>query len=181
MRIAITGGIGEGKSTVLGYLEEAGFSVASADAIARDVFADPAIQAQLTALVGADRPVEPAALRDWLSRHADNRRRLNAIMHPEIARRMEASSATFFEIPLVIETCRYLAFDEVWVVTCGAVEQRRRLMERYQDEVQVEAMIATQISSEVKIVFGDRIFRTNAPPEHVRLMVSAAAVSILVP
>jgi dephospho-CoA kinase len=36
VRIAITGGIGEGKSTVLSLLAETGHSVASADAISRE-------------------------------------------------------------------------------------------------------------------------------------------------
>ena len=38
MKLALTGGVAEGKSTVASYLREAGFDVVSADDLAREVF-----------------------------------------------------------------------------------------------------------------------------------------------
>ena len=178
LRIAITGGIAEGKSTVLGYIQELGHRVASADQIAREVFLIPEVQRRISSLANLPSPVDAGHLREQIAAEPELRRALNAIMHPEIVRRMDESGATFYEIPLVIETCRYLHFDEIWVVTCGKDVQRERLRQRYGDNVQVEQIVATQIPTNAKLAFADRIIRTNAPTETVRELVSEAIVSI---
>lgn len=178
MKIAITGGIAEGKSTILGYLSDLGHEVASADALAREVFLDREIQSQIAAASSLDLPIDSAQLRNRIAEQPALRRAINKIMHPEIVLRMSKAEATFFEIPLLIETCRYFDFDEIWVVTCGREEQRRRLTARYGKSVQIESILSTQIDSRAKIAFADRVFRTNEPPEAVRQMVSEATASI---
>jgi dephospho-CoA kinase len=178
VRIAITGGIAEGKSTVIGYLDDLGFETTSADVVAREVLADPAIQQRVASLTNLPSPIDKAALRELIAASPEIRRGVNAIMHPEIVRRLDSSASTFFEVPLLIETCRYFEFDQVWVVTCGREEQLIRLRQRYADEVQVQAIIRTQIASDVKEIFADRVIRTNFPPETVRHMVSEATASI---
>jgi dephospho-CoA kinase len=178
MRVAITGGIAEGKSTVLSMVSELGYPTASADVIAREVFEDPEVQAALGEAANLSPPIDRGLLRARIAESPDLRRAVNAITHPRIVQRMDASPAGFFEIPLVIETCRYLDFDEIWVVTCGPEEQRRRLVERIDDPVQVERLIAAQIDTRAKLAFADRVFRTNLSLETVRQLVSEATASI---
>ncbi len=59
----MTGGIAEGKSTVLGYLRTLGYSTASMDHIARDVYGEPEVQRNLANLLGYGSPVDRDVLR----------------------------------------------------------------------------------------------------------------------
>lgn len=172
MRLAITGGIAEGKSTVLGYLAAEGVPVVSADEVAREVFDDPETRSAIAGSLGlgSAAPDFRAAVRSRIVADPAARQALNAIMHREVLRRMldrEAADLTAFEVPLLIETCIQRYFDRTWLVTCGEEEQMRRLVARVGAEAEAKAMIAIQLPSRVKVAFADRIIRTDQPPSIV--------------
>jgi dephospho-CoA kinase len=160
MRIAVTGGIAEGKSTVMRYLRELGQETASADEIARQVFQLPEVQAEIAEAVGLLLPLDPTAVRERISSSPDARRQVNAVTHPRILARIEGCPATWVEVPLLFEACLQGRFDRIWVATCGADEQLRRLRERLGDEDGARRLIATQLPTEVKLAFADEIVRT---------------------
>lgn len=172
-RIAITGGVAEGKSTVLRYLQELGYAVESSDRIARQIFLSDEIQAELASLLGVATPVLPEQIRVGMQDDAI-RRGLNALTHPRILAALDSSDAAFFEVPLLIEACLQERFGRVWVVTCGRDEQIRRLTERIGASA-AEALIGTQLATRAKIPFGDRIVRTNQPESTVKRFVTEAA------
>src|SRR5688572_28097620 len=124
LRIAITGGVAEGKSTVLRYVQEHGLTVASADDLARDAFNERYTQESIANLLGVEPPVSTKLVRDSILREPRLRRALNRLTHPQIVRSLEQSVATAIEVPLLIETCLQGHFDRIWVVTCGNLEQR---------------------------------------------------------
>ena len=165
MRVAITGGIAEGKSTVLGYLREAGYPVLSADEIARTIFETEEIQNFLLEALGT---VDRTAVRTRLAHDPKFRRKLNGEMHPPVMKKIRESGAEIVEIPLLVETVLYPQFESVWVVTCGPEEQRRRLLARVRDEAIADAMLSTQLCSAVKIPFADRIVRTILDEDSVK-------------
>jgi dephospho-CoA kinase len=167
-RIAVTGGIAEGKSTVIGYLAAAGYSVASADAIAKEVFVRSEVQQSLRLLLGGAGPVNSDELRIAISKDTGLRRRVNACMHVPILHGLAQSKATFVEIPLLIETCTMGLYDRVWVVTCGAKEQLRRLRQRLLAEEAAAALLVTQLPTAAKSAFADVIIRTNEREESVQ-------------
>lgn len=167
MRVAITGGIAEGKSTVLAMLAEAGFSTTSADAVAREVFTRPDVQASLAGLLGVPGPVDRAELRAAMAApHV--RAQVNALTHPRIRAEIEERAADFDEIPLLIEACLFGRYDEVWLVTCGLEEQQRRLIERYGEEGAQRALDQAQLPTRAKMPFAHAIIRTNRPLGDVR-------------
>lgn len=174
MRIAITGGIAEGKSTVLGYLRDEGFHVASADEIARRVFESDTVQLALASLLGHSGPVAPSEMRHALSASSGTRRAVNRLLHPLILDALERERAEFFEVPLLVETCLQGRFDRVWVVSCGPEEQLRRLTERLGDAEKATALIGLQLPTKVKCAFADEIVRTNSPEDRVKASVRAA-------
>jgi dephospho-CoA kinase len=94
-------------------------------------------------------------------------------MHPIILEALKTLNADAIEIPLLIETCFQGQFKRVWVVTCGLEEQRKRLAERLGSKADVEAVLASQIPTEVKCTFADVIVRTNRPPEDVHRFIKA--------
>ena len=159
MQIAITGGIAEGKSTVLQFCAQMGVPTLSADQLAREAFRDPSIRRAVedfTNLSIEDR----SGLRTLMLARDDIRRGVNHILHPWIAAQARDFHGAI-EIPLLIETVRFPAVSAVVVVTSGVAEQRRRLMERVQDADLTDRMLAAQLPTRVKMHFADAVVRTN--------------------
>jgi dephospho-CoA kinase len=163
---AITGGIAEGKSTVLGYLADAGYRTLSADAVAREVFETSEMQSLIREHL---RTRDRQELRQLISVDPGARRQLNTLMHGPVWKAILDQEPQFVEVPLLIETVLHPFCMGVWVVTCGESEQRRRLSERFSgDTGKAEALIQAQLPSRVKTVFADRVFDSNLPEPHVR-------------
>jgi dephospho-CoA kinase len=149
-----------------------GHKVVGADAIVADLYGDREVIERVRANLGdafiVDEAIDREALRAEIARNPEARRKLNAIFHPVVMRRVLQETEVelaFAEIPLLIETATQGWFDEVWVVSAGVEEQRRRLIERLGDEAKADALLSTQLPTEAKIPFADRVIRTNTPVE----------------
>lgn len=167
-RIAITGGLAEGKSTVLGYLRDEGVSVLSADEVARTVFYSEPVQQGLAVALGVPAPLSRGVLAARIAADPAIRRTVNKLMHAEVWREIQASRAQAVEIPLLVEACLAPEFDRVWVVSCGRAEQLRRLSARVGSAALAKSMLAMQLPTAVKATFADRIVRTNREEARVR-------------
>lgn len=173
-RIAITGGAGEGKSTVLAYIRGLGHETAGADDFARELFNERATQQLLAGLLDTELPVSADTLRVALGADSELRRAVNTLLHRPIVERMWESRAPFIEVPLLLETCLQGAFQSVWVVTCGPQEQLRRLEARLQNKAQAIKLVEAQLPTQVKLPFADRIVRTNQAENTVQQFVAEA-------
>jgi dephospho-CoA kinase len=173
-RIAITGGVGEGKSTVLRYVHELGVTTVTSDAVARQVFNQADVQSELSKATGLPEPILPEQLRDAFTRVPHLRRTLNRVMHPVIRTRLLESGAQVAEVPLLYETCMQSDFDRVWVVTCGPEEQLRRVTARLGNEGAARRLIATQVPTRAKTALADRVVRTNCEEAAVQEYVAKA-------
>jgi dephospho-CoA kinase len=158
MKIALIGGIACGKSTVLGCLQEMGVMVENADAIAKDVFWNPGVQARLRDAVRME--PTPAAIREAIAAQPDLRRKVNAITHPAIMSGILASRAQVIEVPLLLETAIQGHFDAVWAVVCDPEVQKLRLRERYGNDAS-DGLIQTQLSTKCKVAFADALIPTG--------------------
>jgi dephospho-CoA kinase len=163
----LTGGIAEGKSTVLGFFADLGVPTYSADQIAREALLDPDVSARLDALLGLEGATR-ADIRERALGDDAFRRKLNHLAHPWVSAKLGDFHGVA-EIPLLIETVRFSAMDVVIVVTCGPGEQRRRLVERVGDEELADRLLAIQLPTSVKIRFADAVIRTNESMESVQL------------
>ena len=116
--IALSGGIGTGKSTVARMLEKLGALVVDADAIVHELQAPGMpMLAEIAAafgpeLIGADGALDRARLGALVFRDPEARRRLGQIVHPgvgaEMRRRLEAAGESgvalvVLDIPLFFE------------------------------------------------------------------------------
>jgi dephospho-CoA kinase len=141
IKLALTGSIGMGKSTVAQMFERAGVPVFDADAVVRRLQAeDPALIAAIaerfpgTVEMGVlDRDALGALV---LGKPAELAA-LEAIVHPAVhAERARFllnnrdSPALLFDIPLLFETNGEDAFDKVVVVSAPADVQRGRVLAR---------------------------------------------------
>ncbi|RTL32970.1 MAG: dephospho-CoA kinase [Burkholderiales bacterium] len=143
MRIGLTGGIGSGKSTVAGFLREAGAAIVDTDAISRQLtlpggVAMPAIAAQFGSdFLTTDGALDRDRMRALAFSDHDAKRRLEAILHPlisaEAARQADASTAPLlvFDVPLLVESGRWRSrVARVLVVDCSAETQTARVLQR---------------------------------------------------
>lgn len=142
LRIAITGGIGSGKSHVCRMLEAAGRPVYYCDDEAKRIMRTSAeVRRELTALIGPDaytadlRPAK-AVIAAYLCASPDNAARLNAVVHPRVAADFRAWAArqaapqVYMECALLFESGFDALVDVSALVTVSPALRLRRVMER---------------------------------------------------
>jgi dephospho-CoA kinase len=173
LRLAITGSIGMGKTTVAKMFEAAGVPVFNADAVVRDLQAnDP----ELIAAIGErfSGTVTKGRLdRDELSRkvlgYPDELEALEVIVHPAVQRARDyfieqhsEAPALLFDIPLLFETGGEAAFDKVIVVSAPADVQRTRVLARTgMSEAKLDAILSRQLPDAEKRKRADFIVDTG--------------------
>ena len=162
--VAVSGGIGSGKSSVTASFKSLGALVADADVIAREILEPgrPAL-VQVAARFGDDLIREDGTLdRAGLARRvfagegADERvAALNAITHPAIERRAweilsaaPAGSLAVYDIPLLVEGDSADRFDAVVIVDAPVEERVARLEGRGVPPEDARARIRAQASSD---------------------------------
>ena len=131
-KIAITGGIGSGKSTVSAYIKEQGYPVFSCDEIYKEIITTPtyvnAIQKVFPNVIH-NGEIDRKRLSEQVFTDEKKRLRLNAVAHPLIMQRlmekMQActSELIFAEVPLLFEGGYQNLFDQIIIVK-RSVEQR---------------------------------------------------------
>lgn len=162
LRIGLTGGIGAGKSTVSRAFADCGGIIVDGDVISREVV-QPGTEG-LAALVdhfGSDILLPDGALnRPALAAKAfvddQQRARLNAIVHPLVARRraeivagVSQDDVVVEDIPLLVESGMAPLFPLVVVVNVDADVRLRRLVDqRGMDEADARARIAAQATEQ---------------------------------
>jgi dephospho-CoA kinase len=168
-RLGLTGGIGSGKSTVGARLQALGADLIDADAISRQSTAAggaaiEAIRAAFgDAVIEAGGALNRDAMRERAFSDATARQRLEAIIHPIVAREMEQlvhssrASCLVFDVPLLVESPRWRKqLDRVMVVDCSEATQIRRVQARSGwDEATVAAVIRQQASRAQRLSAAD--------------------------
>jgi len=161
LKIALTGGIGSGKTTVTDYFRKLGVPVIDADETSHEVTqaGEPAVQKISDAfgdsVLDCDGNLDRTALRNIVFGDPESRKLLESILHPEIRRRMnEAASRTqspycLFSIPLLIETDQHTSYDRILVVE--ASEDRRRSWIQARSGLtqnEITAILSAQVSDQ---------------------------------
>ncbi len=137
MKIGITGGIGSGKSYVCKRLARHGIEVYDCDAAAKRLIrTQPAIQRDLTALIGPDTYVDgqlnKAAVAAFLLQSEAHAKAIDAIVHPAVFRDFEESGIQWMESAILYESGACRLVDKVIVVTAPLETRIRRVMRRDQ-------------------------------------------------
>lgn len=125
VKIAVTGGIGSGKSTVCKFIRELGYPVFSCDKIYAELVQDKCFVAKLAEELGedivrADGSLDRGRLSAVVFGDAKKLKILDSITHPAIFKEMfaraEGKGLCFFEVPLLFEGEYRSLFDGVIVV-----------------------------------------------------------------
>lgn len=173
--VAVTGGIGSGKTEVCKAFMALGVPVVDLDHIARDMSApgSPAMQAVRAqfgdAMFNADGQLDRAKLRELVFAEPDALDQLNQIMHPAI--RLEAirqigqyaDAYVVLAIPLLVESRDdWRMIDHVLVVDCDEQTQLARVIQRSQlSEGMAQAMIAAQSSRDERLAIADSVIEND--------------------
>ena len=185
-RVALTGGIASGKSTVADLFAALGVPVIDTDVIARAVVepGQPAL-AQVVETFGrevvdSDGRLDRRRLRERIFADHEAKRRLEAILHPAIRAEMEWQSRTadgayqVLVIPLLTEGKRRDHVDRVLLVDVPEELQIQRLMTR--DGVsheQAKASLNAQATRAERLAMADDVLRNTGRPEDLRENVAA--------
>ena len=173
MIVGLTGGIATGKSTVASILGQLGATVIDADLVSRDVVSAGSaglhrIHARFGGMVlNKDGTLNRDALGKHVMSDAKERAALEAITHPlilaEVSARVQAAvskgaPAVFVEAALLVETGSAANYAHLWVVTCDASLQRKRLMTRKGcDQSTAERWIQSQMPIDEKAKHASRV------------------------
>jgi len=170
MRIALTGGIGSGKSTVARMLAARGAVVVDADAIAREIVepGQPALQEIREAfgpeVVAPDGTLDRARLAAIVFADADALARLNAITHPRIAERSAellasapADAVVVYDMPLLVEQGgeALRGWDRIVVVDAPDEVRLERLVARGLEREDAERRLRAQATREQRLAVAD--------------------------
>lgn len=185
--VAVTGGIGAGKSTVSRMLAELGAIVADSDRMARQVVepGTPGLAAVVAAfgptVLAGDGTLDRAALAEivFAAPDADSARgRLEGIIHPLVRaefRRIVAEAApgsvVVNDIPILRSAEQAAQFDTVAVVVADEEVRVARLIGRGLTEADARARIAAQISDDERVAFADCVIQNNGDEADLRRQV----------
>ena len=178
--IGLTGGIGSGKSAVAGLLAEHGARVIDADAVAREVVARESVGLADVVdefgpdILGVDGELDRARVAEIVFTDPRARERLNAIVHPLVAARIEAmldensqGGVVVYDVPLLVEASvqdRH-EFDLILVIEAPEELRIKRLVrDRGLTEEQVRARISSQASDEQRRAVADVVLVNDGSP-----------------
>jgi dephospho-CoA kinase len=182
MRVALTGGVASGKSTVAALLSELGAVVIDSDRLAREVVepGTPGLDAVVREfgdkVLTADGALDRTALGTVVFADEGARRRLEGILHPLIRSRaaeLEAAAdpgaLVVHDIPLLVETGQAGSFDAVLVVDVPVETQVERLLaNRGWTRGDAEARVAAQADREERRSAATHVIDNTGTREDLR-------------
>ncbi len=158
LKIAVTGGIGSGKSTILQILSAWGYPVFSCDEISHRLWTEENYLKTLSEAF-PDCCTDGIIDRKKLSAHVfsdrEERKRLERISHPRIMRelmeKMERENVSFAEVPLLYEGGYEQLFDGVLLVNRRESDRIASVVKRDNtDEEEVRRRIAAQLGASMR-------------------------------
>jgi dephospho-CoA kinase len=183
--IAITGGIGSGKTTVAHLFSSLGVSVIDADELARQVVmpGQPAYE-DILRLFGPgvllkSGELDRGQLRERVFSDPASRIRLEETVHPRVYARMKQqldaldTAYAIVVVPLLIESGARDLVDRVLVVDCPEELQIARTNRRDgTNRVVIENILAAQLDRASRLSAADDVIENNASEEALEEAVS---------
>ena len=183
LKVALTGGIGSGKSAVAEVLEECGAVIIDSDQLAREVIerGTPGYEAVLAAFgdnILTDGEIDRSKLADVVFKDQSERKNLEAIIHPlvreaaeSLMRKLPSDSVVINQIPLLVETDGAKRFDHVITVSALEEVRRARLLQRGLKDYEITKRIQAQVDDSAREEIADSIVRNDGSLEDLRRIV----------
>ncbi len=187
--VGLTGGLATGKSTVARLFQDCGAVLIDADVLARRAVepSKPAWRDLVRTFGGRvlhpDRTLDRAALARIVFRTRAHLRKLNAIVHPRVAReqarltreirRRDPKAVILYDAPVLIEAGAHRRMDRLIVVTADQPTQIARLRRRnHLTRAEALCRIRTQLPLADKRRLADYVIDGTLPRKHLARQVN---------
>lgn len=191
--VALTGGIGAGKSTVAQNFAELGALVIDADQLARmaiergsDGFAEVLLRFGDEIILNGD--IDRKKLAEIVFSDESARKDLEKIIHPrvqaifaEVVADLEQDDILIYEIPLLVETDASEKFDYIITVEADMELRKARLLKKGLYISQIEKRIAAQASQESREAIADTVIYNDGDEDSLLRQVENLWESVLLP
>ena len=177
--IALTGGIGCGKSLAAQYFAELGALVIDADQLARAAIErgsqgfDEVVSFFGDSILN-NGDIDRRALGELIFKDAEAKRKLESIVHPFVRREFEEAVASLkadevlvYEIPLLVETGAQDRFDIVVTVESELENRISRLRQRGMHISEIEGRIAAQATREQRVEAADFLIENDGSEDEL--------------
>ena len=193
LRVALTGGIGSGKSLVGEILEELGALVIDSDQLAREVIerGSPGYEEVITAFgdsILSEGQIDRAKLAAVVFKEKDLRKKLESIIHPlvreaaeKLAKNLPSGAILVNQIPLLVESDGAKRFDYVVTVSADEEIRRERLRLRGLKDYEITQRMAAQVSDSEREKIANYIIRNNGSIDELTRAVEELMASELLP
>lgn len=181
MHLALTGGIGSGKSTVLNFFSQLGVPTFSADKKARTVMEEnEKIKIKIINLFGTDAYINNFLNTDLISgiifKDSKKLHELNSIVHPSVIssynqwKKNQDFKYTLYESAVVLEQNHKSFFDGVILVTAPYIEKIKRLTRKKYTKKRINDVMKNQWKDSIKIPLTNYVIE-NIDLEKTKLQV----------
>jgi dephospho-CoA kinase len=191
--VALTGGIGAGKSTVAQNFAELGALVIDADQLARmaiergsDGFAEVLLRFGDEIILNGD--IDRKKLAEIVFSDEAARKDLEKIIHPrvqaifaEAVEDLEHDDILVYEIPLLVETDAAEKFDYIITVEADMELRKERLLKKGLYISQIEKRMAAQATQESREAIADYVIRNDGDEDSLLRQVENLWESVLLP
>lgn len=170
MLIAVTGGVGSGKTAVIEILKSFGANILCADEINKDIMKKPEYIQRIDKLfkgVVKDGVIDRLALGKKVFYDAKAIKKLNDLAHPEITEEImkrvkKIDGAVFIEVPLLVESNMQDMFDKIWLVKAGKELRLKRMLIRDSiSEEYAKRIMASQVTDKIREKYATDVIENN--------------------
>lgn len=177
--VALTGGIGAGKSLVAQYFSELGARVVDADQLARIAiergsagFDEVVTRFGENILRNGD--IDRKALGEIVFKDKSAKAALEAIIHPkvrelflEVVNDLAEDEILIYEIPLLVETGAASNFDQIITVEADLELRKSRLLKRGMFISEIESRLAAQASPAEREVVATHVIENSGDEDQL--------------
>jgi len=183
--IALTGGIGSGKSLVANYFYSLGAEVIDADQLARQAIERGSegfdqVISEFGDVILKDGDIDRRALGEIVFSDPIKRKALEAIIHPKVQQALtqarnslNENQILIYEIPLLVETNAASKFDKVITVEAPLELRIERLKSRGLLQSEIEKRISNQATPEQRRAIADIQIENDGTEEELLRKVEA--------
>ena len=191
--VALTGGIGAGKSTVAQFFAQLGALVIDADQLARlaiergtDGFAEVMMRFGDEVIINGDS--DRRKLADIVFSDSKARADLEEIIHPKVQALFAEAVADLnpediliYEIPLLVETGAAEKFDYIITVEADLELRKKRLIKKGLYISQIEKRISAQATPEARAAIANTVIRNDGDEDALLRQVENLWEDVLLP
>ena len=193
IKVALTGGIGSGKSAAGDFFEDLGAVVVDADQLARDVIERGTDGFdELVATFGdeilTNGILDRSKLGQIVFADPNARKTLEEIIHPLVAEAFEeivqsspADSVIVYQIPILVETKGQDRFDYIITVEATLENRTARLKNRGLKGYEIDSRMKAQASDSERAAIADAVFKNDGDLDQLLRQVENIYEDVLLP